>query len=411
MDWDLEAPGLEHYFPDLFDGAPNSVRSGVIGLVEQLRRSGLSEATFRQCVDNRISIHEAEWPDAQPVDVMFAGPVLDHDYAHRVAILDWNRLYQEFDFGNKLEFLRQDIAKHYDFVLIDSRTGVSDTAGICVAHLPDILVLVHTTSVQSLTGASRIGKWAVEQKKDYFHSESKLKVFPVLSRIDVRSQPEPAAKWWDRIVEGGSLRGFYDDWLDGRVSQRDFIQATSVPYTPAVSYGEVLAIERERRSFDSAVCPNQDLLTYPIQGICALLKHDLQRSHDFMNNRSAAIEQAINPGITPLPWTETFEMSVRGLVLSDAENTKPKNLHRLLLKKLGVLVEAPSDRSREIPTVVDEINDVRRQLNLPMISGSIALSLQQVHQIEQDFEVAVIGRPGLGKKQAADRPRISRDGA
>ncbi len=31
--------------------------------------------------------------------------------------------------------------KEYDYILVDSRTGVSDTAGICTVQMPDTLVV------------------------------------------------------------------------------------------------------------------------------------------------------------------------------------------------------------------------------------------------------------------------------
>src|SRR4051812_14151759 len=44
----------------------------------------------------------------------------------------------------------------YDYVLIDSRAGVSDTSGICAVQLPDTLVVCVTLNNQGTAGAAGI---------------------------------------------------------------------------------------------------------------------------------------------------------------------------------------------------------------------------------------------------------------
>ena len=46
--------------------------------------------------------------------------------------------------------------RHYDYTLIDSRTGLSDVADICTMHLPDMLVDCFTLSDQGIDGAARV---------------------------------------------------------------------------------------------------------------------------------------------------------------------------------------------------------------------------------------------------------------
>ena len=50
----------------------------------------------------------------------------------------------------------QDVAGPIDFVLIDSRTGVSDTSGICTMQLPDMLVACLTLNRQSIEGVASV---------------------------------------------------------------------------------------------------------------------------------------------------------------------------------------------------------------------------------------------------------------
>jgi hypothetical protein len=57
---------------------------------------------------------------------------------------------------SRIEELRNEWVSEYDFVLVDSRTGVTDIGGICTVHLADVLVLLFTTTESSMEGAMEI---------------------------------------------------------------------------------------------------------------------------------------------------------------------------------------------------------------------------------------------------------------
>ena len=54
----------------------------------------------------------------------------DSDFISDVQDLDWSALFQEHDLGRYLIRLRKQWAAAYDFVLIDSRTGINDIGGV-----------------------------------------------------------------------------------------------------------------------------------------------------------------------------------------------------------------------------------------------------------------------------------------
>jgi hypothetical protein len=65
----------------------------------------------------------------------------------------------------------------YDYVLIDSRTGVSDTSGICTMQMPDTLVVCFTLNHQSIKGALAVAHSVKEARPE-------MRIFPVPMRID-----------------------------------------------------------------------------------------------------------------------------------------------------------------------------------------------------------------------------------
>jgi DNA-binding CsgD family transcriptional regulator len=83
-----------------------------------------------------------ELPDPHVPLALLAAGRRDGSYMTRVQQLDWARLYAHSNLGAKFERIRAAWTSRFDFVLIDSRTGVSDTGGICTAQLPDILLSV-----------------------------------------------------------------------------------------------------------------------------------------------------------------------------------------------------------------------------------------------------------------------------
>jgi hypothetical protein len=69
-------------------------------------------------------------------------------------------------------------------VLIDSRTGISDTAGICTVQMPDDLVVCFTLNQQSMKGAAAVAASAYEQRRKA-HGQPGIRVWPVATRIEL----------------------------------------------------------------------------------------------------------------------------------------------------------------------------------------------------------------------------------
>ena len=91
-------------------------------------------------------------------------------------------------FGEKL-------AEHYRYVLIDSRTGVTDISGICTYLLPERLVMVFTPNRQSLTGVRELVERATSYRRGSGATSGPLLVFPLPSRIEASLQDLRGPRW------------------------------------------------------------------------------------------------------------------------------------------------------------------------------------------------------------------------
>jgi hypothetical protein len=271
IDWDLEAPGLHRYFrPFLIDKDLES-STGVIDFViafaehavETDREPGVaasSRATRTPAPNPKwytphadISAHaislEWEFPDGGGIDLVGAGRQ-DATYATRVSTFNWQNFYTNLGGGAFIDEMRSllrrttDLAnpnfEPYDFVLIDSRTGVSDTAGICTVQLPDILVACFTYNNQGTDGAAAVAWSAQQQRRDPINARGGLReliVYPVPMRVDpfergrLSLRQQYAWQIFDR---------FLDHLPESR--RKAYRADVEVPYVPLLSYEELLAV-------------------------------------------------------------------------------------------------------------------------------------------------------------------------
>jgi hypothetical protein len=165
VDWDLEAPGLHRYFlaADRATASRLSVTrpsdgTGLLGLLGDAAAASARDpapiAWRRRCItvvlpELRRPNRAAPTPQPQPLHLLGSG-LGSTDYAARLQSFSWASFFAETDGGQWLESLRIQWREAYDVVLIDSRTGLTDSGGVCTVQMPDTLVLVFTSNPQSL---------------------------------------------------------------------------------------------------------------------------------------------------------------------------------------------------------------------------------------------------------------------
>jgi MinD-like ATPase involved in chromosome partitioning or flagellar assembly len=177
IDWDLEAPGLHHYFrPFLRDPDLQSTRGLIDYFVEFATGAVMGTPAPRRILHYASSI-EWEFPGGGAIDLIGAGR-LDPTYALRVNGFSWQSFYERLGGSSLLGAMKEEFAE-YEYVLIDSRTGVSDYAGICTVVMPDALVVCFTMNAQSVDGAAAVVQNVIQQR-----SGQRLEVFPVPMRVE-----------------------------------------------------------------------------------------------------------------------------------------------------------------------------------------------------------------------------------
>jgi MinD-like ATPase involved in chromosome partitioning or flagellar assembly len=267
VDWDLEAPGLHDYFRPMMSADPTG---GVLDLVDDFL-AGKAHPTD----------HTTRLTGVGALDFIAAGRD-DPDYVGRIQEINWERLY-EMGFGTYLDLCRERWTADYDFVLLDSRTGVSDIGGICTAHLPDRLVVLFTANVQSMRGAVDIAKRADVARDRMPYDRPQLTVLPLLSRFDSREEYDRAEEW--RRICLSETKGLFRNWLDRDVPPELMSRHLTLPYISYWTFGEQLPVRSE-------TTPTPDQLSFALETVAAVVAHHFDRTDLLVDNRDAYVASA-----------------------------------------------------------------------------------------------------------------------
>jgi MinD-like ATPase involved in chromosome partitioning or flagellar assembly len=284
IDWDFEAPGLHRYFIPYIPAQARrefDQRPGCIDLLQQIsdRHTEFGTDSFRnrsvakallESIDFESYLQRTTIPG---LAILKAGR-FDADYAKLVNTFDWEKFFYSTEgfFAGFADFMRE----AYEYVLLDSRTGVTDTSGICTALLPDKLVVPFTPNAQSLSGLQDVVRRAVTYRRN---SEDwrPLSVFPLPSRVDI-SRPVLAEQWrnspngnkatdasaFDRDPLGYEpvfVRLFEELYGPESSSLSKYFDEVVLQHVPDYAFGEPIAVELEttdsriflRRSYENFV--------------------------------------------------------------------------------------------------------------------------------------------------------------
>lgn len=150
VDFDLEAPGLDTF--DILH--PQGEVPGIIEFVHNYLGSNRAP-DVREFMARLPAVGD----DEGELWIMPSG-AQGPGYAAQFNDIDWAELYENRDGYLLFEDLKAqwEQAIHPDYVLIDSRTGHTDTGGICTRQLPDGVAILFFPNEQNLRGLRKVVK-------------------------------------------------------------------------------------------------------------------------------------------------------------------------------------------------------------------------------------------------------------
>ncbi|MBI5214635.1 MAG: AAA family ATPase [Ignavibacteriae bacterium] len=249
IDWDLEAPGLHSYFLDV-------VKKDDLGLLDFITdlmnfpqsESENSEGGYIDFLSGNIHKYiQKDVPIAKSefrLDIMKAGK-FDDEYTTRLTAINWMEFYRKSP--SFFRTFAQYLETEYDYILIDSRTGLSDTGGICTMLMPQILVLVFALSNQNINGVLDVAQQSIPYRFES-HDDRELTILPLPSRID--NQNYIALKDWIEKYTEKFQSLMKSSYMLDECKLVNYFNIAKIPYKPEHAYGENIPVLTEDTNND-----------------------------------------------------------------------------------------------------------------------------------------------------------------
>jgi len=279
VDWDIEAPGLDHYFGPYLKTAP---AAGVLDFLADCQgntpRSWDAYATRIDLPDEKRGLH-----------FMPASGGSGIDYTRLLQDLDWDELYREHALGARLEELRAAWVDAFDVVLVDSRTGITDFSGLSTVQLPDILAFLFTANRQSLEGCVDVTRRAMAARQGLAVDRPALLPLPIPARFEQREEYDRAQAWRKRFAH--DLEPFFQIWAPPDSDPLKLVDLLTIPYVPRWTFGEEIAALLEPAGPYGIRSPSQTA-SYACETLAALLLQRFARMDLLLSSRDEYIHTA-----------------------------------------------------------------------------------------------------------------------
>ncbi|MEU7869557.1 FxSxx-COOH system tetratricopeptide repeat protein [Dactylosporangium sp. NPDC049140] len=267
VDWDLESPGLHRYFhPFLEDKELRGSPGGVIDMIRAFAMAATHPGDDPSAelgpdeVDRlaRVAAYSTSlnytFPEDGRIELLSAGRQVP-EYSTRVSTFNWDDFYDRLGGQAFLAALRRNMRREHDFILIDSRTGLSDNAGICTVFLPDVLVNCFTMSTQSIDGAVAIAR-SVRKLRT-----APIDIFPVPTRVEDGEQI--------KLERSRTLaRHRFEPFIPVSVAEaEEYWGSVEIPYKIYYAYEEILAAFGDRPRQEGTLLSAYERLASKLTGV------------------------------------------------------------------------------------------------------------------------------------------------
>ncbi len=297
IDFDFEAPGLHRYFSSATEASLKGDQPGMIELLHQLQtelddasiepvpaedeafaklppplrnqqRKAAQAARARAVVSRvlesgaffrKAAVVNPNGSELAHVDLMTAGR-FDDEYPNRVRSFDWAGFYAHHPFAYRA--IASVLSRRYDYVIVDSRTGITDVGSVCTVLLPEKLVLVFAPNEQSLNGAVQVGRQAVVGRKKSSDMRA-LPIFPLMSRVE--NAEDALQRQWIADARKRFEALFREVYGLESCELSAYFDAVRVPHKSKYAYGEQVAAEHQRSTEDGSLASAYQQLALALQ--------------------------------------------------------------------------------------------------------------------------------------------------
>ena len=189
LDFDLEAPGLHYKFSTNKDGKPLAVQTGLVDYLHEFITEGSIPESLEKFVIT-IAVPGTEQPLLR---LIAAGKGPSPDYWEKLSRINWHELFYTPDAKGVQLFLdlKQRINDELqpDFLLIDSRTGITEMGGVAATLLADRVICLVTHTLENMEGSRAVLRSLKRTRHEMGGEEIELML--ALSRLpDIKNAEE-----------------------------------------------------------------------------------------------------------------------------------------------------------------------------------------------------------------------------
>jgi MinD-like ATPase involved in chromosome partitioning or flagellar assembly len=247
IDWDLEAPGLHRYLHPFLEDPELHSTDGILDFAIELASEAANVEDITAMPDEFFHEKGNILRFVEPLDCSRFGENVRFDfiaagrqgpaYSKRLSLFNWHQFYTRLGGERFLNAARDWLKSEYDYILIDSRTGVSDTSGICTVQMPSTLVICFTLNDQSIQGASAIAQ-SVRMQREADERDGTFRILPIPTRVEMFSEHER------RQIALDYARPFFDVYLKRltRPEKNAYWAQVQMAYFPYYAFEEIPAL-------------------------------------------------------------------------------------------------------------------------------------------------------------------------
>ena len=192
IDFDLDAPGLQFKFDNDYKLNKNVSRKGLVDYIY----SFANENKIPEKLNDYVDVLDAKNVNDNNIDFLSAGDFEKDDYWKKLATTKWSSLfYSSNSYGIRFFLdLKAKIEKEFnpDYLLIDSRTGITDISGITLKIFADEIVILAVNNSENIFGTKKIISSLTKSDRELLNHSPEIHV--ILTRLPFPEEAEDKSK-------------------------------------------------------------------------------------------------------------------------------------------------------------------------------------------------------------------------
>lgn len=250
IDFDLEAPGLHIKFRDSLE--KNSIGRGLVDYIYEFSKNDTVPDNILDFTTEVNTLSE----ERGKISLIAAGNTASQEYWKKLSHISWTKLFYEknsagidFFYNLKLQ-IEQQIEP--DFLLIDSRTGITDIAGVTMSIMADEVVLFAANNLENLDGVGQVLCSLANPENSLQNKIPKINV--VLSRIPYFKDPKDKPR--ENNAKNAAIRMLNEKLENSGVDNYRVEELLVIHSEPEFEMQEEISIHhKDDRSFGQSTIP------------------------------------------------------------------------------------------------------------------------------------------------------------